>query len=117
MPGGKNNIRPEDGTQGFDVHPENAGRPKGSKNRSTILKKWIEVVAKVKHPETHIEELGTMEDKVALALLSKALKGDIAAIKEIYDTMYGKIVDKSEVKTEGEIIIQLEKFKPDGTEV
>lgn len=84
--------------------------PKGrgnSKNRSTILKKWIEVAAKLKHPETKEELPGTMEDKVALALLSRALKGDVQAIKEINDTLYGKLTEKSEVNTTGDIIIKL----------
>lgn len=95
--------------KGFDVHPENigGGRPKGVKNRSTILKKWLEVISKVKHPETSKLIPGTLEDKVQLALINKALKGDVQAIKEINDTLYGKIADKSEVKTDGNIIINL----------
>lgn len=112
MPGGRGNIRPEDNTAGFQEHPENInkeGRPKGSKNRSTILKKWIELTTKLKNPITGAEELGIVEDKVALALLSKALKGDVAAIKEINDTLYGKLTEKSEVNTTGDIIIKLKK--------
>lgn len=87
------------------------GRGKGVRNRSTILKKWIELKTKLENPVTGEEELGILEDKVALVLISKALTGDIAAIKEIYDTMYGKIVDKSEVKTEGGLIIKWEETK------
>lgn len=105
---------PEDkrNTKGFDKRPENInreGRPVGSKNRNTILKKWIELNTKLKNPITGNEEEGIVEDKIALALLSKALKGDVIAIKEIYDTLYGKIADKSETKVQGEIIINLKK--------
>jgi hypothetical protein len=75
------------------------GKPKGTKNRSTLLKKWLEVGAKV----------GTVEDEVILALIKKAKSGDIQAIKEIQDTLHGKIADKSEVKHEGDIIINLNK--------
>ena len=48
---------PEDkrNTKGFDKRPENInreGRPVGSKNRNTILKKWIELTTKLKNPIT-----------------------------------------------------------------
>lgn len=94
--------------KGFDSHPENivAGRPKGAKNRATILKKWIAIAAKIKHPESDEDIEGTMEDKVNLALLSKALSGDVQAIKEINDTLYGKITEKAEVKTDSTIKIK-----------
>lgn len=69
------------------------GKPVGTKNRSTILKKWIEVNAKVKNPITKQEEGGTVEDLITIALITKALKGDVQAIKEINDTLYGKIQD------------------------
>lgn len=98
--------------KGFDAHPENinrSGYPKGLKNRSTLLKKWIEVAAKIKHPETEEEINATFEDKIVLALLTKALSGDVQAIKEINDTLYGKIADKTEFKSEGDIIIKLTK--------
>lgn len=92
-------------------HPENIippkkgeirnpkGKPPGTKNRSTLLRKWLEAGTKV----------GTVEDEVILALIKKAKSGDIQAIKEIQDTLHGKIADKSEVKHEGDIIINLNK--------
>lgn len=86
--------------KGFDKLPGNInkdGRPVGAKNRSTILKKWIEINAKLKNPVTGKEELGTVEDKVNLALITKALAGDVQAIKEINDTLYGKIPNKDEL--------------------
>ncbi len=83
------------------------GKPPGTKNRSTILKKWIEVATKLKNPVTGKDEFGTVEDKVALALIARALKGDVQAIKEINDTLYGKLTEKSEVNTTGDIVIKL----------
>lgn len=74
-----------------------AGRPVGSKNRSTILSRWISVNTKVKNPITKETEAGTVEDLVMLALINRAMSGDVQAIKEINDTLYGKIVDKGEV--------------------
>jgi hypothetical protein len=69
------------------------GKPVGTKNRSTILKKWIEVAVKIKEKgnPTGKEINGTVEDQINLALLYKAMAGDVQAIKEVNDTLYGKI--------------------------
>ena len=102
-------------------HPENLipakkgeirnpkGKPPGTKNRATILRKWIDTQTKVIDPSTGETVSGTMEDKVYLALLSKALSEDVAAIKEINDTLYGKIADKAEIKTDETIKIKFVK--------
>lgn len=68
-----------------------SGREKGSKNRSTILKKWIESDCSITDPTTGNQIVGTIEDKIALALIGRALKGDVAAIREVYDSIYGKL--------------------------
>ena len=81
------------------------GKPKGTKNRSTILKKWISIHTKVKDPVTQEEISGTIEDKINLSLICKALEGDIQAIKEINDTLYGKIPDKHNIDHSGKIKI------------
>ena len=91
--------------------------PKGRGNspgRATILKKWLEVQAKLKNPITGKIEKGVVEDKVILALISKALKGDVRAIQEIMDTKYGKILQKSEIKGEGKVQVYR---MPDGTKI
>jgi len=86
-------------------HPENIippkkgeirnpkGKPKGTKNRSTILKKWIKVRVTIQdkaNPSLKTVH-GTVEDEIMLALINRARKGDVQAIKEINDTLYGKI--------------------------
>ena len=91
----------------FDKHPENIGhKPKGAKNRSTILKKWIEVAVKIKDKSNPLlkEVTGTVEDQIILALITKARLGDVQAIKEINDTLYGKIIEKTDHTTDGEKI-------------
>ncbi|MBA3357151.1 MAG: hypothetical protein H0U18_14670 [Pyrinomonadaceae bacterium] len=40
---------------------------------------------------------GTVEDQIALALIAKAVKGDVSAIREILDTVYGKVTEKHEL--------------------
>jgi hypothetical protein len=49
------------------------GRPKGSKNRSTIAKYWLEVNQNLK----------------TLALIKKARDGDVNAYKALMDSGYG----------------------------
>ena len=81
-----------------DNPPPGNGRPKGSKNRSTILKKWLDVTVKVKNPETNKTEIGTLEDQIVLSLINAAKKGNVRAVQEILDTRYGKLNEKIEVE-------------------
>jgi len=76
------------------------GRPPGSKNRATLLKKWIALKTKIKNEETKEVIECTVEDKVILSLIKKAIKGDVYAIKEIQDTLYGKIKQTLEIQKE-----------------
>jgi len=71
---------------GPDNPPPGTGRPKGSKNRSTILRKWADVKS----------ANGTMEDEAAIALIKKATQGDVMAIDKLFDALYGKLTEKSE---------------------
>ena len=76
-----------------------AGRPPGSKNRSTIARKWLETKEKKKNPITkEIEDL-TQEDLMTLGLILAARKGNPAAYEKLMDTAYGKIVDKAQIET------------------
>lgn len=62
------------------------GRPKGKKNRGTILRELLALQDKGgENTEIRLEQ----------AIILKALNGDVAAYKEIKDTMYGKITDTS----------------------
>lgn len=72
--------------KGFDVNPQNivAGRPKGSRNRSTIYRQHLEKLGKK----------GQVVDDIVLAAIDKALTGDINALKELMDSGYGKNPDK-----------------------
>ena len=63
------------------------GRPKGSKNRSTIARKWLETIQSAKNPITGEDEKLSQEDLMTLALLKKARKGDVAAYKQLMDQL------------------------------
>jgi hypothetical protein len=70
-----------------------AGRPKGAKNRSTVLREIYEMVIEGKDLTDAKKEM-TVEQAVMHSLIKKAIAGDVPAIKEAQDTLYGKVPDK-----------------------
>ena len=72
------------------------GRPKGSKNRSTIAKKWLQAMQEAKNPLTLESEELSQEDLITLALLKKASEGDVNAYKALMDSGYGSPVQQVE---------------------
>ena len=65
------------------------GRPKGSRNRSTIARQWLEVNQNLKNPLTGESENMSQEDLMTLALIKKAREGDVSAYKALMDSGYG----------------------------
>jgi len=72
------------------------GRPKGSKNRSTIARYWLEVNQNLKNPLTGENETMSQEDLMTLALIKKAREGDVNAYKALMDSGYGAPVQQVE---------------------
>jgi|TARA_R100000482_G_scaffold84461_1_gene33627 hypothetical protein len=72
------------------------GRPKGSKNRSTVAKKWLQVVQDLKNPLTSEIETMSQEDLMTLALIKKAREGDTQAYQKLLDSAYGAPVQQIE---------------------
>lgn len=92
MPNPQNIIPPK---KGEIRNPK--GRGKGTLNRSTIVKRWIEATEKTTNPITkQIEDL-SQADLMTLAMIKKARKGDVNAYKELMDSGFGKITDKTEL--------------------
>lgn len=92
MPNPQNIIPPK---KGEIRNPK--GRGKGTLNRSTIVKRWIEARENVTNPITkQIEDL-SQADLMTLAMIKKARKGDVSAYKELMDSAFGKITDKTEL--------------------
>jgi hypothetical protein len=81
------NIEPHKMQKGTTLNPN--GRPKGSRNRSTIARQWLEASEKVKNPLTQETEELSQEDIMTLALINKARKGDVNAYKALMDSGYG----------------------------
>lgn len=87
-----NNLKPFE--KGESGNPN--GRPKGSKNRSTIARQWLEVNQNLKNPLTGETETMSQEDLMTLALIKKAREGDVAAYKALMDSGYGAPIQQIE---------------------
>lgn len=82
------------------------GRPKGSKNRSTIARRWLEVEQSIKNPITGETETLSQEDIMTLAQIKKARQGDVNAYKALMDSGYGAPKNFTDVTTNGKEIQQ-----------
>lgn len=78
------------------------GRPKGSRNRSTIVKEWLEAKEDTTNPITGEKQSLEQQDIMTLALIKKARKGDVQAYKELMDSAHGKLTQHTDVTTDGE---------------
>jgi len=91
----KENIKPYEFKKGQSGNPK--GRPVGSKNRSTIAKRWLETTETFKNPITgEMEEL-TQEDIGTLALIKKMRSGDVRAYESLMDSAFGKAVQTNDI--------------------
>lgn len=75
------------------------GRPKGSLNRATIVKKWLQTETEFTNPVTGKKERMTLEDSITLSQLAQAGKGNTSAYKALLDSAYG--APKQELETSG----------------
>lgn len=82
------------------------GRPKGAKNRSTLLRKWLDTKLKTKHPVTKKDVSVTLEDEVALSIIEQARKGNVKAQALVLDSLYGKLTNVVEAQVETKVIVE-----------
>jgi hypothetical protein len=73
------------------------GRPKGSKNRSTTVKNWMEAEQKLKNPISGELEMLSQEDAGTLALIHKMRQGDVSAYRALMDSLYGAVKQTMEL--------------------
>lgn len=90
----EDNIKKHEFKKGQSGNPK--GRPKGALNRSTIAKKWLEATRKGKNPITGQDETLSQEDVITLALMRKAMDGDVSAYKALMDSGYGAPIQQIE---------------------
>ena len=72
------------------------GRPKGSRNRATIVRQWLEINRESFNPITGQTEPLEIQDQITLQQIVKALEGDTNAYKELMDSAHGKAVQSFE---------------------
>ncbi|NDG30686.1 hypothetical protein EB118_11515 [bacterium] len=93
-------------------HGKETGRPKGSRNRSTIVREWLEALYTKTNPISGKPEKLSIQDHMVISLIGKALKGDVPAFKELMDSGHGKIIDGLDVTSKGESIVA-ERLSPE----
>jgi len=71
-----------------DIPKKEKGRPRGRLNRSTVVRAILEATRWGKDPITGIESYIPIEYQMTLAILQKALKGDVNAYKALMDNAY-----------------------------
>jgi hypothetical protein len=79
--------------------PKKNGRPKGSLNRATIVKRWLSTIENVKNPLTGENEHLTEEDIITLSIIRKARNGDVQAYKALLDSAYGSPKDSLNISS------------------
>ena len=95
MPGGKGNIKPEDGK------PFKPNDPRINRNGRPKLPDIREALEKILNEEKDgIKAL----DAVLAALRGRAIKGDVRAIQELLDRAYGKSTQIMDITTDGKSI-------------
>ena len=101
MAGGKGKLRPEDNPKPFvKGATPGPGHPKGVPNTKTRLKRLLEIVMTKQNPFTKETEGFSVAEQMDVALIAKALKGDVGAYREIMDRFEGKVTNTHEVKTD-----------------
>ena len=86
----KDDIAKYEFKKGVSGNPK--GKPKGTLNRSTIAKKWLEVLSEEEVEDGVVKWLSN-EEAITLALIQKARKGDVNAYKALMDSAYGTAKD------------------------
>lgn len=81
-----------------------SGRPKGTKNRNTIAKFWLEQIQSLKNPLTNETEELSQEDLITLAMIKKARKGSEMAYRHLLDSAYGTPTTQTDITSGGERI-------------
>lgn len=80
------------------------GRPKGSKNRSTVVREMIEAAAsdhlhKMMQkngmiPPESLDKPATVVEQLVSAMIASSSSGDVKAFTALMDSAYGKLTDK-----------------------
>jgi len=78
-----------------------AGKPKGTPNTSTRLRRLLDITQNLSNPITKELEGFTVLEQIDMKLIMKAREGDLNSIKEVYDRMEGKPQQSVDMTTKG----------------
>lgn len=90
-----------------DVGLNPAGRPVGTLNSKTIIRKWLEAVEQAKNPINGQTENLSQLDIITLKQLEKARKGDTMAFRELLDRMEGRSTQATDITSKGKSIMPI----------
>ena len=76
------------------------GRPKDAPNKRKIILDILKLEQTVVHPVTQIELSLNMMQMVALAMLKKALRGDVKCATWLIENGYGKELERIQFNTD-----------------
>ena len=68
-----------------------SGRPKGSKNRTTLVRELLEMESSFNNPLSGKDQTLTYAEQIIIAQIAEARKGNVQAFKELMDSAYGKM--------------------------
>ena len=94
----KEDIKSNQFQKGQSGNPK--GRPKGTRNRSTVAKEILNLMTEGTNPVTREQQQMSQEHIVYFALLKKARNGDVAASKAILDSAYGQPKETVDVNSD-----------------
>lgn len=106
--------------KGFESRPDainRNGRPKGSLNSKTRLKRFLELIVDIENPVTGEAEKSTVLEKMDLVQISRALNGDLNSYKEILDRLEGKVKNTEDLETPTININLIDKLFPTVDEI
>lgn len=82
------------------------GRPKGRRNRATVVKRWLEAMDNATNPITGKPERMSVEDRMTLRIIMRALNGDTAAYKALMDSAYGMPQQDLDIRASSDVNIR-----------
>ena len=74
--------------------PETQGRPKGLKNRKTLVREWLTALTSAELDGKNYPHI-TQADKLVLSMIREANNGNVAAFNTLMDSVFGKVPNVS----------------------
>ena len=84
------------------------GRPKGTKNRSTLVRELLEMESTFDNPLTEQSVKLSYVEQIIIAQIAEARKGSVQAFKELMDSAFGKVKEVHQMeqpKKETEFVV------------